>query len=165
MSARFWAKVNVQPTGCWLWTGAQVKGYGRLRFGGRVQPAHRVAYEMMVGPIPSGLTLDHLCHVKACVRPSHLEPVTQAENLHRARRDGLCAGKYREPASPERMAELAASGQPLTTREAADALGVVPQTIARWVDSGKLTPRLRASGIRGPMFFHPDDIERMRESA
>ena len=77
----------VEPTGfCWLWTGAlDGKGYGRVSVGGKVVRAHRWAYEALVGPIPSGLHLDHLCRVKTCVNPDHLEPVTHRVNLERGR--------------------------------------------------------------------------------
>lgn len=80
---RFWSKVD-KTDDCWLWTGyIDGQGYGQFHHDGRVGYAHRVAYEALVGPIPSGLHIDHLCRVTACVRPSHLEPVTQAENLRR----------------------------------------------------------------------------------
>lgn len=71
---------------CWPWIGsASAQGYGRIY----VHPdgprqAHRVLYEIMVGPIPDGLQLDHLCKNPACVRPDHLEPVTGAENRRRS---------------------------------------------------------------------------------
>lgn len=60
--------------------------------GGRTGLAHRVAYEALVGRIPDGLTLDHLCENKRCVNPDHLEPVTRAENLrrHAERHRGSC---------------------------------------------------------------------------
>lgn len=68
-------------TGCWLWLGTlDNKGYGRI---GRGSLAHRVAYELVVGPIPEGLELDHLCRTPACCNPAHLDPVTHAENMRR----------------------------------------------------------------------------------
>ena len=80
---RFWRKV-IKTDGCWTWTAATVPaGYGRVQWQGRVQQAHRVAYELLVGPIPEGLHLDHLCRVRNCVNPAHLEPVTPGENVLR----------------------------------------------------------------------------------
>ena len=82
---RFWAKVNKTDT-CWLWTASTIGGYGAIYAGERLGKnllAHRVAYEMLVGPIPEGLYLDHLCRVTLCVNPNHLEPVTPRENLLR----------------------------------------------------------------------------------
>jgi hypothetical protein len=81
---RFWAKVN-KTDECWLWTASRVGGgYGRFHPTNGVSVyAHRWAYEQLVGPIPEGLQLDHLCRVRQCVNPSHLEPVTQAENIRR----------------------------------------------------------------------------------
>lgn len=92
---RFWAKVDkngpvplARPDlgPCWVWTGGKhEKGYGRFWFDGSVQPAHRVAYELLVGPIPDGLHLDHLCRTPSCVNPGHVEPVTMLENFRRGR--------------------------------------------------------------------------------
>lgn len=71
-------------TKCWLWLGSPHHGYGLVRVGLRKQrKAHRVAYELLVGPVPDGLVLDHLCRRKRCINPAHLEPVTQAENIRR----------------------------------------------------------------------------------
>ncbi|MCZ4602978.1 HNH endonuclease signature motif containing protein [Streptomyces sp. Lzd4kr] len=70
---------------CWLWTGRLNRdGYAELKLAGRRQMAHRVAYETHVGAIPEGLQLDHLCRVRHCVNPAHLEPVTIAENVRRS---------------------------------------------------------------------------------
>lgn len=85
--ALFWAKVDKDgPDGCWLWTGfRRPAGYGQTgRNRGSAKQAHRVAYEMLVGPIPAGMELDHLCRMTPCVNPAHLEPVTPAENRRRA---------------------------------------------------------------------------------
>lgn len=91
--ARFWSKVD-RTEDCWLWTGWINKGYGRWCpdvKNRKTASTHRYAYELLVGPIPDGLTLDHLCRNKACVNPAHLEPVTARENIQRARPH--CAAK------------------------------------------------------------------------
>ena len=65
---------------CWLWRGAvNPSGYGVFLS----VPAYRLAYEWMVGPIPAGMELDHLCREKLCVNPHHLEPVTRLDNMRR----------------------------------------------------------------------------------
>lgn len=72
---------------CWLWTGTiDDGGYGMIAGeGGRnYLRAHRVMYEILVGPIPKGMQLDHLCRVRNCVNPAHLEPVTPRENTLRS---------------------------------------------------------------------------------
>ena len=74
---------GLDPEECWEWPGVPRKGYGRIGIGGRIIPAHRYAYEQIVGPIPEGLVLDHLCRNKVCVNPRHLEPVTNRENVLR----------------------------------------------------------------------------------
>lgn len=80
---RFWAKVDRQPNGCWHWMGERGRnGYGVARTAGAYF-AHRLAYELLVGPIPEGLVIDHLCRVRHCVNPAHLEPVTSGENTLR----------------------------------------------------------------------------------
>ena len=80
--AKFW--MRVEKGYHWLWTGTTAtNGYGRVDVNGRNQAAHRVAYEWLVGPIPDSLELDHLCAVRNCVNPKHLEPVTHRENTLR----------------------------------------------------------------------------------
>jgi hypothetical protein len=87
-TARFWSKVE-KTSACWHWHGTRLaNGYGQFRLGGpdhRRVPPHRLAYELLVGPVPDGLVLDHLCRIPLCVNPMHLEPVTQRENMRRAR--------------------------------------------------------------------------------
>ena len=81
---RFWNSIWLGD-GCWLWTATKnPNGYGTFWDGRKTWRAHRFAYELLVGPIPEGLQLDHLCRVRDCVNPDHLEPVTNAENTLRA---------------------------------------------------------------------------------
>src|SRR5690349_8969939 len=72
-------------TGCWDWLGApRGNGYGGFAWDGRKSiAAHRASWQLLRGPIPSGLTLDHLCRNRRCVNPAHLEPVTMRENILR----------------------------------------------------------------------------------
>lgn len=96
---RLRSKVKVSPdSGCWEWTGRPAhNGYGRIGWQGRYIAAHRVMWQLLRGPIPDGLELDHLCHNRdkscpggrtcrhrRCVNPDHLEPVTHRENMQRA---------------------------------------------------------------------------------
>lgn len=87
VEARFWSKVDRRgPNECWPWCGPLGNGYGLFvakPFYANTQRAHRVAYELMVGPIPEGLHIDHLCRNRGCVNPAHMEPVTCAENVLR----------------------------------------------------------------------------------
>lgn len=80
---RFLSKVNQQN--CWLWTGAKTTaGYGEFQVNGVTVYAHRWSYEHFVGQIPQELHIDHICFVRECVNPEHLEPVTIVENNRRA---------------------------------------------------------------------------------
>lgn len=77
----------VTETGCWLWlAGTNSRGYGDFYCGPDLgmQKAHRVSYEIHTGPIPDGMTIDHLCRNKICVNPDHLEAVTSSENTRRS---------------------------------------------------------------------------------
>ena len=78
------ARVVVGTDQCWRWQGWINKGYGMASVPGRGNVGvHRLTYELLVGPIPFGLHLDHLCRNPSCVNPAHLEPVTAQENLRR----------------------------------------------------------------------------------
>lgn len=104
---RFMARVVPEPnSGCWLWDGACLtNGYGRFSPTQRRHEfvyAHRFSYEMHVGAIPDGMVIDHLCRVRCCVNPDHLEAVTRGENVRRgdapshvSRRTGICKRGHR----------------------------------------------------------------------
>lgn len=81
---RFFSKVQELPNGCWEWLGARLKGYGVFSENRHPFYAHRWAYERWVGPIPSGLHMDHFaCDRPSCVNPAHVRPVTPRENILR----------------------------------------------------------------------------------
>ena len=97
---RFYAKVVAGPNGCHIWTASLGSGgYGQFRSveGGRIRTrrAHRWAYELHRGPVPEGLDLDHLCRVRRCVNPWHLEAVTRGENVRRGASEGTY-GSYQK---------------------------------------------------------------------
>lgn len=96
---RLLSKTRLSDDECWLWTGATTgrTGYGSTRLDGVRMTAHRAVWTLLVGPIPEGMELDHLCRIRLCVNPEHLEPVIQRTNWERgdapsakAARSGLC---------------------------------------------------------------------------
>jgi len=92
---RFAKSYEIADTGCWHWIGSlKDSGYGCLNVGGRTEYAHRFAWMHLRGPIPKGLTIDHLCRVRKCVNPDHLEVVTQKVNTLRG--DGPSAKQARQ---------------------------------------------------------------------
>ena len=96
---RFWAHVEPEPnTGCWLWVGSlDGGGYGRFWDGRRQSCAHRVAFEIFRSPIPPAMEIDHLCRVRPCVNPQHLETVTPSVNQRRGGPASRTACLYDHP--------------------------------------------------------------------
>lgn len=90
LATRFWAKVD-KSGDCWIWTASVMKnGYGCLRINQKTTRAHRVAYELSVGPIPEGALLRHTCDNRRCVKPEHLLPGTFKDN----NQDALDRGRH-----------------------------------------------------------------------
>lgn len=84
VKSRLLARVNKTNNGCWIWCGCLSKdGYGSISVNCKPKLVHRVAYELWREPIPPGLQIDHLCRIRSCVNPKHLEVVTQQENFKR----------------------------------------------------------------------------------
>ena len=111
-------------TNCWLWDAYRTKhGYGQFNRKGTVYYAHRYSYEVAKGPIPDGLTLDHLCKNQHCVNPDHLEPVTLRENLRRAGSIKL------KPSDVEEIRRRIALGHKNT--EIAASYGIDPSNISQ----------------------------------
>ena len=97
---RFWAKVDTLggPDACWGWLAYRMRnGYGQFQVGSQHVLAHRFVYELVVGPIPDGLTIDHLCRNRACVNPKHLEPVSNRINALRGFGGAHCSAKTHCP--------------------------------------------------------------------
>jgi hypothetical protein len=83
---RVFARLTIdQENGCLLWTGCRVKGYGYVAEGQAPRLVHQLMYEWFIGPVPFGMEIDHLCRIRHCAAPAHLEAVTHAENLRRSR--------------------------------------------------------------------------------
>lgn len=121
---RFWAKVEKAgpvPEGapelgpCWIWTGSKNRqGYGHFGVNAHlIFAAHRFAYELTIGPVARHLDLDHLCKLRICVNPSHMEPVTHIENVRRGS----------SPSAVNARAETCKFGHPFTTYVTTDRPG------------------------------------------
>src|SRR5712691_8619637 len=94
IAPRFWSYVE-KTLFCWLWKGRlHYKGYGEFSLNSKSEKAHRFAYKLVKGPIPPGMTLDHLCRNRACVNPDHLEIVSNRTNILRG--EGVCAKHFRK---------------------------------------------------------------------
>jgi len=126
-------------TGCFLWTGTTTGGYGRVRRGKRTHYAHRVAYELLVGPIPEGVCVLHRCDTPPCVNPAHLFLGTIADNNQDMVQKGRGIAKSGEQHCRARLTEddvlairaRAAAGE--TQRPLAREYGVDQATISNIV--------------------------------
>lgn len=96
--ALFWSRVQQSPDAesCWIWLSGRGRGgYGKAKYQGRTWSAHRLAYTLAKGPIPSGKQINHSCDNRLCCNPSHLSAGTQKENIARAVRMGRMASGFR----------------------------------------------------------------------
>lgn len=142
-SMRFWSKVN-QTKMCWIWTGAKYKnGYGAFRFFGKNTTAHRVAYILTRGQIPTGMFVCHKCDTPACVRPSHLFLGTQKDNMRDASLKGrMPSGENHYTHS---MPELIRKGSNHWTKRFPELLSRMPKGTNHWT---KKKPHLISYGAR-----------------
>lgn len=136
--ARFWAKVSQTEDGCWLWTAyCNQKGYGRVGAEGRkVKSAHRVAWELMYGPILNGLHVLHRCDNPSCVRPDHLFLGTNKDNAG----DREAKGRGNQPRGLQNgnakltdafVKEILANKGTMTQARIAGVFGVTRSTISK----------------------------------
>lgn len=134
LAERFWEKVAVaEPHECWPWTGARSGPglYGKVRVDRQTVKAHRVAYELAVGPIPEGLWVLHACDNPPCCNPAHLSLGTHLENqrqkAERGRARGRCGGRGRPDISTVEIAALYAQGY--SCAQIAVRFGVTPAAV------------------------------------
>lgn len=144
LADRLRALLKTSERGCWEWTGALSRGYGRIRdkatgdgLAGFVQ-AHRVAWELANGPIPPGMCVCHRCDNRRCCNPSHLFLGDHAANMADMRAKGRAsrgAGHYRAKLSAEDadLIRLAYETLPVTQTQIANAWGVKHATVGRIV--------------------------------
>jgi DNA-binding transcriptional regulator YiaG len=141
------ARVALDPEGCWVWQRSTSHGYGNARVGGKAVRAHRLAYEVFVGPIPDGMNVCHSCDNPACCNPDHLWVGSQADNMADMARKGRQRQGERQPRKPPKHEPLAPSEaralrlrMGLSRPQFARLVGVHPSTVHRW-ESGRRAPQ------------------------
>lgn len=165
----FLARVQKEPGGCWIWTGRRsAAGYGYLWRVRRYLLAHRVSYELHVGPVPPGVDVDHLCSNPSCCNPHHLEPVTHAENQRRMAERGRSVRGERHPHVVLAEAEVLAVAERLDAGESKRTLSRefgVTWTAIHCIDRGLswqwLTGRSKPPRFRHPSVEMTADVNRM----
>lgn len=128
-----------------LWTGALSQGYGNVRVLGKMRGAHVVAWELAHGPVPKGLVLDHLCRVRNCTQPAHLEPVTNAENIRRGMQGEFAKAKTHCPHGHEYTPENTVVYPYATGRACRECM-----RLRAVISNARRKERLIASGLRQP---------------
>lgn len=152
-------------SGCLIWTGPLDRdGYGVASVEGRTHRAHRLSYETRVGPIPDGLQLDHTCERRDCVRPEHLEPVTNFENtVRRFLRQGATRERAEELATAELDRRAQGRAASRYAKEQAASVGIKKGTLIRdgrkkrvWNVTGFWAP---TEGAAVELMVRPSDAE------
>ena len=152
-SDRLWPKVDIQgPDDCWLWKGAMIFGYGQIRHNGKTHRAHRVAWELVSGDIPAGMSCLHHCDNPSCVNPKHLFLGTQADNLRDAVEKRRTARGQNHGSAKLTEADIQVIRSRLRRgdfqKEVAAAFGVCKQTISQ-INIGKTWGWLPEVAVNG----------------
>lgn len=164
--------IKCGETGCWLWQrGTTEDGYAYFKRNGLNVLAHRYYYQLHIGPIPIGLTLDHLCRVRHCVNPAHLDPVTQLVNTHRGERCKINAGIAKEIRiairSGERHKDIAPRygiSKALVHHIATDRVWTVPEAYPETSGAGFEPATTRLEGADSIQLSYPDSAESVSQS-
>jgi hypothetical protein len=131
-------KTIVSETGCWEWQGAESAGYGVMMRNRQRLRVHRLSYELWCGPVPDGMVMRHKCDNPCCVNPSHLEPGTQAQNIH----DIVVRGRHgRTKLTLEQIDAIRASAEPNRAMADKYGVGIIAIRRARNGETWKHVPR------------------------
>lgn len=133
---------RIEANGCWLWLGGiGYHGYGKRYWSGRTALAHRVMYEEMVGPIPDGLQIDHLCRNRACVNPAHLEAVSGGENVRRGVSPELSRQRRTRFSSADKATAIIRAQGGESFGSIARSIGTATAVVSKWAATTTFTRR------------------------